>query len=404
LRFALSRLHSEWFTEGKGSTRLFRCCAALSLLLQAVLIFRREGLWGGSDLVPHLRIIELIRDQPGLYNPYAPAYHVIGALAAPIVGLELYPKLFALGAAAALIAGFRFFQRAAGLPDAAASIFVFTPYVLSLSFCTPKVEAAGYGLLLFGLGLLVKRRYIGAGAALAATFYVHTASALLFGIAGGVVGLARRDGRALAALAGGTLGAAPLVLAHLADGCSLSEAFLFASGGYTRRLAETVIPGNWRWLVPLLNPLALCAALAGARETWRLSRPLGILCGVLVALYLNNVWLAPFDVRTLLTLTRGLSLLAIPVAISAGVWAAARPRALPWLIGLSAAWALLSLNWVVPEACFTRPIPLNAVHTVRVDRCAFVWRRERALRVPRGSAPARLRGGAGGPADTGGER
>ena len=36
------------------------------------------------------------------------------------------------------------------------------------------------GMLLFGLGWLLRARYVSLALALAATFYVHTASALLF--------------------------------------------------------------------------------------------------------------------------------------------------------------------------------------------------------------------------------
>jgi hypothetical protein len=37
-----------------------------------------------------------------------------------------------------------------------------------------------------------------------------------------------------------------------------------------------------------------------------------------VLLYFNNMWLAPFGQRTAVSLLRGLSILAIPVAVAAG--------------------------------------------------------------------------------------
>jgi len=360
---------------------LFWSAAGLALALHGLLIFGRAGLWGGGDLVPHLRLVEEIAEHPGLHNTYAPAYHLLGALFAPLVGLDVYPRIFALAAAVLLIAGFRSFQRAAGLPDLCSALFVLTPYVLALSWCTPRVEAAGYGLLLLGLSFLLRERRIALALALGASFYVHTASALLFGICAGVLALARRDVRSLAALAAGTLLALPLVSAHLAAGCSLAEALLFARGGYTRALHEAVVPENWRWLVPLANPVALLAALAGAPAVWRRHRALALLCAVMCVLYLNNVWLAPFERRTLLTLLRGLSLLAIPIAISAGVLAATRPRAGLALAAITALWAVFAAIRVVPEACFVRPIALAEVGNVEVARCRFVWRAPRGAGI-----------------------
>ena len=367
----------------EAGTRLFRLAAGLALALHAYLIFGRSGLWGGGDLVPHLRLIQSIQQQPGLHNTYAPFYHGLGALLAPLLGLDLYPKLFALAAAVLLIAGFRSFQRAAALPDTCAALFALTPYLLSLSWCTPRVEAAGYGLLLFGLGFLLRGRFVALALTLAASFAVHTASALLFGLAAGGLALARRDRRALVALALGTLLASPLIGWHLAAGCSFPEALLFAQGGYARSLRESVVPENWVWLVPLANPLALVAALAGAGATWRRDRSLALVCAALVVLYCNNVWLAPFDLRTLVTLLRGLSLLAIPIAIAAGLWTAARPRAQLALVLGSAAWAVFSTTSVVPHACFVRPIALDELAQVQVARCRFVWRAPR----PAGPAP-----------------
>jgi hypothetical protein len=220
-----------------------------------------------------------------------------------------------------------------------------------------------------------------------ATFVVHTAAALLFGLAGGVLCLARRDARGLAALAVGSLLASPLVLAHLGAGCSFAEALLFAPGGYARSLRESLLPPSWPWLLPLLNPVAALAGLLGSVALWRRHRAIAILCGVLVLLYLNNLWLAPFGQRTLVTLLRGLSLLAIPVAVSAGIFAATSPRIRLWVIGLSAAWALFASARVVPHACFVRRIDLAELRGVEVERCSFRWRQPRAPRAARTGGP-----------------
>ncbi len=348
-------------------------CVGLALLLHALLIFGRAGIWGGGDLVPHLRLIQTVAASPGLYNPYAPTYHWLGAALAPALGLELYTRLFAFGAALLLIAGFRSFQRAAGLPDASTAIFALTPFLLSLSWCVPRVEAAGYGLLLFGLGCLLRGRRLALAAALAACFYVHTAAALLFGLTAGMLALARRDALALAALALGTLGAAPLVAAHMNAGCTFAQALLFAPGGYARSLGEELVPENWPWLAPLANPVALIAAVLGARALWRWSRPLAGFAAALVGLWATNFWLAPFDIRTLVTPLRGLSLLAIPVAMSAGIWCAARPSREALWLALCAVFAAIACPLVVPHACYVRPIALAELDGVHVARCEFLW-------------------------------
>ena len=357
-----------------SSTLLMWGCVGLAVLLHALLIFGRDGLWGGADLIPHLRLIQTVITSPGLYNPYAPAYHWLGAALAPALGLELYSKLFALGSALLLIAGFRSFQRAAGLPDASTAIFALTPFLLSLSWCVPRVEAAGYGLLLFGLGFLLRGRRAALAVTLAACFAVHTAAALLFGLTAGILALARRDVRALAALAVGGLGALPLVIAHLGAGCTFAQALLFARGGYARSLAEELLPADWPWLVPLANPVALLAAVLGAGATWRRSRPLALFAAALVALWATNFWLAPFGIRTLVTPLRGLSVLAIPIAMSAGVWCAARQWREAVLLGLCAAFAAISCPLVVPHACFVRRIALEELDGVHVERCEFLWR------------------------------
>jgi hypothetical protein len=383
---------SDKLSGWASSARLAWGCIGLAALLHALLLFGRDGLWGGGDLVPHLRLIQAVAISPGLYNTYAPAYHWLGAALTPALGLELFTRLFALGAALFLIAGFRSFQRAAALPDACTALFALTPFLLSLSWCVPRVEAAGYGLLLFGLGFLLRGRYFALAAAVAACFYVHTAAALLFGLAAGALALARRDARALVAVAAGSLGVLPLLIAHHGAGCTFAQALLFAPGGYARSLDEALLPPQWPWLAPLANPVALLAALLGARATWRRSRSLAWLAAALAALWATNFWLAPLGIRTLVTPLRGLSVLAIPVALSAGIWGAERARREVVLLGLSAIFAVVSLPLVVPHACYVRRIAVAELDGVHVNRCEFLWRAARrgasALDTP-GAMPNR---------------
>ena len=156
-------------TTGTDSARrVFWLCAGLALLVHLSLYVRAGGLHGGADLLPHLRLIQQMGEAPALRNVYAPAYHVLGALLAPGVGLAAYPSLFAFLSALGLLLAFRFFQRATALPDESAALFALLPYPLALSWCVPKVEFAGLALLLLGLGLLVRRRYVFAATALAA--------------------------------------------------------------------------------------------------------------------------------------------------------------------------------------------------------------------------------------------
>jgi hypothetical protein len=232
----------------------------------------------------------------------------------------------------------------------------------------------------------VRRRWFALAAAVAACFYLHTAAALLFGVTAGTLALARRDARALVALAAGALGALPLLFAHLAAGCTFAQALLFAPGGYARPLAEQLLPPQWPWLAPLANPMALLAAVLGAGAIWRRSRSLACFSAALVALWATNFWLAPFGIRTLVTPLRGLSVLAIPIALSAGVWGAERARREAVLLGLSAIFAVISLPLVVPHACYVRRITLAELDGVHVNRCEFLWRA-----APRGATPPAAR-------------
>lgn len=360
-------------SEASAERWLFRTSAAAALAIQALVVFGAPGLHGGEDLVPHLRLIELMLEAPGLHNVYAPAYHVLGALLSPLVGLELFPRLFALAGAAALMAGFRFFQRSAGLPAASAALFCFMPYTFSLSWCLPKVEAMGYALTLVGLGLLLRRRHMSVSIVLALTFLVHTAAALLLGLAGGVMALAGRDRRGLLALAGGTLLASPLFAIHVFSGCTVREAFLFSQNDYLRGALPWSFVGNPRTLLLLAAPLAIALAGAGAPDLWRRHRTVAIACSVLLLVYLNEIWLKPFGIGTTLDLRRGLTVLAIPIAASAGMALAAWPQLRVPLLALSAVFALSTTLFVVQDSCYVRPIDLAETREMVVHRCVFRW-------------------------------
>jgi hypothetical protein len=353
--------------------QVFWACTAFAMVLHGVLLFGTPGLHGGADLVPHLWLIERMAEAPALRNVYAPAYHVIGGLLTPLVGLELYVELFALASALALILAFRYLVRCLALPGEGASLFALFPYNLSLSWCLPKVEEAGYALAFVGLGLLSRRRYTAAAVLLGLTFYFHTAAALFLGGAGGVLALARRDGRALVALAIGTLAVAPLVAAHLAAGCDLAQALLLSRNDYLRTTSAWSSLGMIDVIAVLASPIALALAGLGARELWRRDRAVALMCAVLTVLYLNELWLAPFETRTSLDLYRGLSTLAVPVCLAAGVSVAARPRAAAWLLGVCALFALGSTLFVAPRSCYVYETRLSELEGMRVDRCTFRW-------------------------------
>ncbi|NQZ95466.1 MAG: hypothetical protein HRU01_03050 [Myxococcales bacterium] len=353
--------------------RLFRASAAVALLLHAWLLASADGLRGGVDLLAHLRLMEAMGADPALRSVYAPAFHGFGAVFAPVVGLEIVPRMFAFVGACAWIGGFRFFQRAVGLPAESSALFALAPYAFGFSACLPKVEAAGYGFLCVGLGLLHTRRYVGAAVVVALTFWIHTASALLLGLAGGVLALASGDRRALVSLAVGALLASPLQLAHLAAGCSLPEALRLTRVDYLIK-GRTSNLANWVPLLVLANPLALIAAGLGARALWRSQRPIAVLSAVLAVIYFNELWLAPFGQRISLDLLRGLSVLALPVAIAGGIGLAARRSLAPWWIALCVLWAIGASISAVPRVCFTRPISLSEIRGLEVSRCSFSWR------------------------------
>jgi hypothetical protein len=341
--------------------------------LHAILLFASPGLHGGGDLIAHLRMVELMGVAPALRNVYPPAYHVVGALLSPVVGLAAYPKLFAVGTAALSIGCFRFFQRRAGLPDATSVLFALWPYAFTLSWTMPKIEVAGYALVFLGLGLLISRRYVWLAVVVGASFWVHIPGALLLGFCGGVLALARRDARGLVALALGALGALPLIGAHLAAGCSLQQALVFEEGDYLHVATLRSSADRWPLYLALASPPALIAAIPGAPAIWRRDRALAALCVVLVVLYFQEFWLAPFGVGTTVNLNRGLSLLSIPVAIAAGVWIASRPRLAPWVLGAAALWCVGSALTVAREPISWRPVALEEIRDLRMARCRFGW-------------------------------
>jgi hypothetical protein len=313
-------------------------------------------------------------EEPGFHNVYAPAYHALGALLSPWIGLASAPKLIALLSAAAYIAGFRFFQRSARLPAACAALFALSPYGFSLSWCIPKTELAGFGLAFVGLGMLGRQRYVALALVLALAFYVHTAAAIFLGLSGGVWALASRDPRALAALAAGTLGFAPLFAAHLAAGCTPAQAMMLSENDYLRATAKWSSAAVWDVIAALASPPAVALSLVGARSLARRSAPLAVLCGVLFVLYLNELWLAPLTMRTALDLLRGLSVLAFVVAVAGGVALAEHRRALPWLLGACALWAVASVVFFVPRSCHVREVGLDELRDLEVARCSFSWR------------------------------
>jgi hypothetical protein len=370
-------------------TWLWRASFAGALTLHAWLLFGRPGLFGGADLLPHLRLIELMGQSPALRNVYAPAYHALGALLSPWVGLASFPKWFALAGAAAGMGGFRYFQRAAGLPTASSALFALSPYAFSMSHCLPKTEVAGYALALTALGLLARRRYVALALGLAATFWVHTAAAIFLGIAGGVWALASRDARAIAALAAGTLGFAPLGVAHLAAGCSPAEALLLSKDDYLRTTAGWSA-SVWDVILLLASPLAVTLAALGAPALRRRSGPAAALCVVLVVLYLNELWLAPLGVGTTFNLLRGLAVLSVPLAVAGGFFLAERPRAGAWLVGASALWTLSCVATAIPRSCHVREISLAELRDLRVERCTFRWQGP-AIERPRRDRPGATR-------------
>jgi hypothetical protein len=361
-------------TREARDRRLFHLSAGAALGLHAWLLFADPGLSGGADLVPHLRLVEQMGAAPGLRSVYPPAFHAAVALAASLLGTALAVKLWAWLSAAALIAGFRAFQRAAGLPSAAAALFPWTPYLFALSWCLPKIEAAGYAAALAGLACLLRGHRSAAGAILAATFFVHTAAALVLGLCGGVLALLRRDGRALAALAAGTFAATPLFAAHLAAGCTLREALLFSPGDYLRAVGRWSSASAGGRIAILAGPLGVGGALLGAPRLWREHRESAVLAGVIVALCLSELWLAPFGIATTFNLLRSLTLLAVAVAASAGVFAATRPGLAPALVAACAGFALFAALRAVPGSCHREPVQSARVAATRVDRCAFRWR------------------------------
>lgn len=352
--------------------RPFAASAAAALALHATLLFANSGLAGGADLGPHLRLIQQMAEKPGIHNVYPPALHVFGALFG-FFGPSLAVEFFSLGAVALLLLGFRAFQRASGLPEICSALFAWAPYGFALSWCLPKVEAAGYGLAFAGLAALLRQRPLAAALALGAAFHVHTAAALFLGLCGGITCLERRDPRGLVALAGGTLLALPLVGSHLAAGCSLAQALLFSEGDYLRRGGAWNSLDHGATIALLAGPLAIAVGAAGLRPLWRHHRSAAWLALVVSVLCTNELWLAPFGVQTTLNLLRGLTLLAFPIAAAAGVAVARSPRRGLALLALCITTGLLTTRYVLPDSCHRVPVDFERVDRMVVDRCTFRW-------------------------------
>jgi hypothetical protein len=341
--------------------------------LHALRLLQSPGLHGGADLLAHLRMTELMGQLPAVRNVYPPGYHAIGALLSPWLGLADFPKLFAVGAAALAIAAFRFFQRSAGLPDHAAILFALWPYSFTLSWTLPKIEVGGYALIFLALGLLARRRYAVVALLLALSFWLHTGTALLFGICAGTLALARRDGRALVALALGTLGAVPLVWSHLSAGCTLQQALLFAEGDYLHAARQHGTLDRWPLVLVLASPPILALAFPGAPATWRLHRSVAPLCAALTLLYLQELWLSPLGFSTTFDLIRGLAMLAVPASIAAGVHLARHPRLVPWVLAAAVLWCVGTTFTVAKQPLFWRPVALEEIRDLRMARCRFGW-------------------------------
>ena len=314
-------------------------------------------------------------ESPAIRTVYAPAYHAIGGLLSPWMGFEAFTRAFAFAAAGALIAGFRSFQRAAKLPDAATALFAWSPYAFALTWCIPKIEAAGYAIAFWGLGCLLARRHVALGLAVIAAFAFHTAAGFFLGLGGGVMALARRDFRSLSALTAGAALASPLFAAHLAAGCSIAQSFLLSSGDYLRQARSASSLDRWDQILVLAGPIGLAAAVVGASSLWRLDRSLAYLCALVVALYSNELWLAPFGAGTTLNLLRGLTLLAFATAICGGVALATRPRVAALVLCSCVVWTAGAAVWMVPQACFVRSFSEAEIGSIKVDRCTFRWRK-----------------------------
>jgi hypothetical protein len=312
-------------------------------------------------------------EAPGLRNVYAPAFHAAAALLAPALGAPLAVKVLTWISSAGLIAGFRAFQRAAGLPSAAAALFPWTPYLFALSWCLPKVEAAGYALAFAALAELLRGRALRAAALVAATFLVHTAAGLVALLCGSALCLFLRDARGAAALAGGALGASPLIAAHLAAGCSLGQALLFSPGGYLRAAGSWSSAAQAGRIALLAGPIGVALAALGAPRLWREHRAAAVVSGAIALLCLSELWLAPFGIATTLNLLRGLSLLAFAIAAAAGVFAARHRRLAPVLVAACAGFSLGAALFALPGSCHRVSVDFERVAATRVERCTFRW-------------------------------
>jgi hypothetical protein len=205
------------------------------------------------------------------------------------------------------------------------------------------------------------------------SFYVHSAGTLTFGAIAGTLAVVRRDATGLAALAAGTLGAAPLVASHLDAGCSVRQAFLMSYSGYLPSNSYDAL-ADLKTAAPLCGPLLVGLAIVGGREVWHRYRDLVLPCAVLAVLYLQPVWMPLLTGTSGTGFYRGLSLLILPTAVGAGVFLEHRPRLRVAAVGSSVVWLLASASVFVPDSCYTRPIDVGAVDRIVVERCEYAWR------------------------------
>jgi hypothetical protein len=157
-------------------------------------------------------------------------------------------------------------------------------------------------------------------------------------------------------------------------GCTLREALLFSPGDYLREAGRLHAASMAGRIAILAGPLGVGAALLGAPRLWREHRDVALLAVAILALCTSELWLAPFGIATTFNLMRALSLLAVAVAASAGVFAATRPGLPPALVAASAAFALVAALRAVPGSCHRVPIDPERVSATVVDRCTFRWR------------------------------
>ena len=154
----------------------------------------------------------------------------------------------------------------------------------------------------------------------------------------------------------------------------VSQCLLFNRSGYWDSPNTGLVPENWQSIALLASPVLIVVAGLGAGALWRHSIPLACMGAAFLLIYTNQAWMAPFGVRSVVGFDRGLPLLAVPVAMSAGLYLE-RGRWLRWIVvGLSALWLVTTAATVLPGSCFVRPIAESELEGMQVERCSFTWR------------------------------